>query len=108
LAQALERHGGRVVDTAGDGAFTVFPTADNAAQAVIDLENLITAQNAGYAREHQLQVRIGLHFGPVLTDGVAVTGDAVNFAARVCSSGGPSEIRLSKAAFLEMSTDKRL
>jgi class 3 adenylate cyclase len=108
LSQALAHHEGRVVDTAGDGAFSVFSTADKAAQAVIDLENLISEQNGGYAREHQLQVRIGLHYGPVLTDGVSVTGDAVNFAARVCSSGGASEIRLSRAAFRELSTNKRV
>jgi class 3 adenylate cyclase len=108
LTQAMQKHGGRIVDTAGDGAFTVFQTAEQAADSFIELENLASAQNAGYAREHQLAVRIGLHYGPALTDGVAVTGDSVNYAARVASSGGPGEIRLSKAAFLELSTAKRL
>ena len=108
LAQALAKHGGRVVDTAGDGAFTVFPTGEAAAEACIAVENLISAQNGSYAREHQLIVRIGLHFGPALTDGAAVTGDSVNYAARVASSGGPGEIRLSKAAYRELSTKKRL
>jgi class 3 adenylate cyclase len=108
LARALAKHGGRVVDTAGDGAFTAFTSAEQAAEACIALENLISAQNAGYARDHQLIVRVGLHWGPALTDGAAVTGDAVNYAARVASSGGPGEIRLSKAAFRELSTQKRL
>ena len=108
LGQALEPHGGRVVDTAGDGAFTVFSTAEQAAEAFIAMENLISAQNAGYAREHQLIVRVGMHWGPALTDGRSVTGDSVNFASRIASSGGPGEIRLSKAAFRELSTDKRL
>ena len=108
LDAALARHGGRVVDTAGDGAFTCFPTAEAAADAVITMENVISAQNASYAREHQLIVRVGLHWGPCLTDGQSVTGDAVNFAARVASSGGPGEIRLSKSAFRELSTSKRL
>ena len=31
------------------------------------------------AREHQLIVRVGLHWGPALTDGASVTGDSVNF-----------------------------
>ena len=108
LASALTKHGGRVVDTAGDGAFAVFATAGSAADAFITMENLISAQNASYAREHQLIVRVGLHWGPALTDGAAVTGDAVNLCARIAASGGPGEIRLSKAAFRELSTDKRL
>jgi class 3 adenylate cyclase len=108
LEQALKQHGGRVVDTAGDGAFTVFPTVEQAADAFGEMENLITAQNASYAREHQLIVRVGIHWGSVLTDGVAVTGDAVNFASRVAASGGPAEIRVTKAAYRELSKDKRL
>jgi class 3 adenylate cyclase len=108
LATMLSNHGGRMVDTAGDGAFTVFPTAESAAAAFIAMETLISAQNASYAREHQLIVRVGLHWGPALTDGQAVTGDAVNFCARIAASGGPGEIRLSKTAFRELSTDKRL
>jgi hypothetical protein len=96
------------VDTAGDGAFTVFPTVDQAADAIITLENFISDQNAGYAREHQLIVRVGLHFGGALTDGQVVTGDAVNFASRIAGSGGPGEVLLSKPAYRELSTDKRL
>ena len=108
LAQALQKHGGRVVDTAGDGAFTVFPAVEQAADAFGTMETLITAQNASYPREHQLMVRVGIHWGTVLTDGAAVTGDAVNFASRVAGSGGPGEIRVSKAAYRELSKDKRL
>src|SRR3954447_2019183 len=54
LNKALGKHGGRVVDTAGDGAFTVFPTAESGADAFIAMESLISAQNAGHDREHQL------------------------------------------------------
>src|SRR5437016_6902460 len=108
LREALKPHAGKVVDTAGDGAFTVFPNAEQAADAFIALENLISVQNASYAREHQLIVRVGLHWGPALTDGQAVTGDSVNYASRIASSGGPGEIRVSKAAYRELSTDKRL
>lgn len=108
LDAALSGRGGRVVDTAGDGAFTVFPAAESAAEGFIAMENLISAQNASHDREHQLIVRVGMHWGPALTDGHAVTGDAVNFASRVAASGGPGEIRLSKSAFRELSTGKRL
>ncbi len=108
LTRVLQKHGGRLVDTAGDGAFMVFPQVDAAAAAFVEGEELISAQNAGYAREHQLIIRVGLHFGPALTDGTLVSGDAVNLAARVCSSGGPGEVRLSKAAFRELGKDLRL
>jgi class 3 adenylate cyclase len=93
---------GRVVDTAGDGAFLVFPTVDAAARAFIDLQTLISEDNVTRPRDQQLQVRMGFHFGAVLTDGNQVTGDAVNLAARVAATGDPGEIRLTRDAFREL------
>lgn len=108
LAQALRQHGGRLVDTAGDGAFVVFPSVDAGAAAFIGLQRALSTQNEGYPREHQLLLRVGVHFGPALTDGALVSGDAVNFAARVCGAAAPGEVRLSRAAFRELGKDLRL
>jgi class 3 adenylate cyclase len=103
LHDVLRRQEGRIIDTAGDGAFTCFPTADQAAAALIQLEHKITAQNAPRAPEHHLNVRCGLHWGAVLTDGVVVTGDAVNLCARVTALAAPREIRLTTAAAVALS-----
>lgn len=108
LRHALPAGAGRVVDTAGDGAFAVFPRVEGAAEALIQLQGALTAQNTRYAREHQLIIRAGIHFGSVLTDGEAVSGDSVNTAARVASSASPNEIRITEAAFRELSSSRRL
>jgi class 3 adenylate cyclase len=102
LARITSAHQGRIVDTAGDGGFMCFPAVTNAARALVELQKAISTDNANRQREHQLQVRIGIHFGPVLTDGVQVTGDPVNVCARVASSGAAGEIRLSGEAFREL------
>lgn len=98
---------GRIVDTAGDGAFTCFPTVVDAAHSLIQLEKLISDDNLLRQREHQLTVRIGIHFGPVLTDDVQVTGDAVNVCSRVAGTAGRGEIRITADAFREL-TDVHL
>jgi class 3 adenylate cyclase len=98
---------GRIVDTAGDGAFTCFPSVLDAAHSLIQLQKLISDDNLLRQREHQLVVRIGIHFGPVLTDGVQVTGDAVNVCSRVAGSAGRGEIRITSDAFREL-TDAHL
>lgn len=108
LNQVLPTQQGRIVDTAGDGAFTVFPNPENAVAAMSGIEDLITAQNAGYGREHQLSIRVGIHWGPVLTDGKTVSGDAVNLASRVAGTCNPGDIRLTRAAFLELEPQRRL
>jgi len=108
LRSALPVGQGRIVDTAGDGAFAVFPDAEGAASSLIEFEHLVSRQNATYAREHQLVVRAALNFGPVLTDGEAVTGDAVNLAARVCACAEPGEIRITESTFRELSPQRRV
>jgi class 3 adenylate cyclase len=93
---------GRIVDTAGDGAFLVFPELNAAARALVDLQRHIATDNDSRPPEHRLAVRVGLHFGPALTDGVQVAGDSVNLAARVAASADASEIRMTQAATLEL------
>ncbi len=104
LNQALAGTTGRIVDTAGDGAFLCFETVDEATDSMVEFLRLISNDNAARAREHQLAVRIGIHFGSVLTDGVQVTGDSVNFCSRVTTSANPGEVRLTKAAFFSFSS----
>jgi class 3 adenylate cyclase len=98
---------GRIVDTAGDGAFVCFASAAAAVRATMELQNRITNENVNRPRPHQLSVRIGLHWGHVLTDGVQVTGDAVNLCARLVATARASEIRLSRDLFQELSSDLR-
>jgi class 3 adenylate cyclase len=103
VQRATATTGGRIVDTAGDGVFLAFPTADAAARTFIDLHARISEDNLSRSREQQLSVRIGFHYGPVLTDGQQVTGDAVNMASRVAGTADPGEIRLTRDAFRELS-----
>jgi class 3 adenylate cyclase len=98
---------GRIVDTAGDGAFASFASAGAAVQAMTALQNRITHENVSRPRPHQLSVRVGLHWGHVLTDGVQVTGDAVNLCARLVATARASEIRLSRDVFQELSVHLR-
>ena len=108
LAGCMGDSGGRIVDTAGDGAFLVFPAADAAVAALIALQQGVAAANATRGRQHQLQLRIGMHWGPVLTDGQAVSGDSVNLCARVAASAEAGEIRLTRPVFHQLGRSQRL
>ena len=102
LERALAPRGGRVVDTSGDGAFSVTPTAEAGARALVDFCNLLCDDNAGRARDDELEVRASLHWGEVLSDGSVVSGEAVNLAARVAQTAAAGEIRLTREAFREL------
>ena len=107
MATATRDNVGRIVDTAGDGAFACFASANAAVQAMMALQNRIAHENVNRPRVHQLSVRVGLHWGHVLTDGVQVTGDAVNLCARLVSTARSSEVRLSRDLFQELGRDLR-
>lgn len=107
VASATHAHGGRVVDMAGDGAFLCFGTADEALLAAIQLQDRIARDNEHRASEERWGVRVGVHHGPVLTDGDRVSGDAVNFCARVASSAEQAEIRITRECFAAL-TDSQL
>ncbi len=106
LQESLATTTGRIVDTAGDGAFLCFQTVDETVSSMVELLRLISLENSSRSRERQLAVRIGIHFGAALTDGVQVTGDSVNFCSRVSASANPGEIRLTKSAFFALTEIK--
>jgi class 3 adenylate cyclase len=107
LEQSIAGHHGRVIDTAGDGAFVVFPSAAGAAQAMVALQQLLSKENQSRPRPHQLSLRIGLHWGPVLTDGDTVTGDSVNLCARIAATAQPGQIRLSRELLAQLEPAQR-
>ena len=99
---AIAPEGGRVVDTAGDGVFLCFESVTAASRAMVGLLRSIVRDNDSRAADHRLNLRVGVHVGPVLTDGTLVSGDAVNFCSRVAGSAGAGELRLSLAAYSEL------
>lgn len=108
LERVLAEHGGRLVDTAGDGAVTFFPSASDAAAAMCALQHELGGINQHRERDHQVVLRIGMHFGRVLTDGTQVTGDVMNLCARIAASAEPGQIRLSRECFRELDIGQRL
>jgi class 3 adenylate cyclase len=108
LGKAAADAKGRIVDAVGDGVFCVFPDAEEGVRGIVAFQQAMARENAGRAREHQLAVRIGLHWGSVLTDGNMVTGDSVHVAARVARAAEAGGVCLTRQVFLEFGPAMRL
>jgi class 3 adenylate cyclase len=108
LAHAAAEAQGRIVDAVGDGVFCVFPDAAAGVRGIVAFQQATARENAGRPREHQLAVRIGLHWGSVLTDGTMVTGDSVHVAARVARAADPGSVYVTRQVFLEFGPALRL
>lgn len=89
VRRSLKRHGGKEIDTAGDGFFVTFEAPG---QALACARELVES-----SRQLGLEVRVGVHIGEVQVDGSHVTGAAVHLASRVMSAAGPGEVLVSRA-----------
>ncbi|HEY3248217.1 MAG TPA: adenylate/guanylate cyclase domain-containing protein [bacterium] len=84
MQDEINRHRGRLVETAGDGALVTF---DSAGRAIRCAQAIITA-----SRRIGIPVRAGIHTGEVeIADG-GVTGIAVHIGARVAAQAGAGEV----------------
>jgi YVTN family beta-propeller protein len=85
----LKRHGGREVDTAGDGFFATFDQPLRAIRCASDIVDGLWAKG--------LRIRAGAHIGQVEAtgSGAKVGGVAVHIGSRVASLAAPGEVLVS-------------
>ena len=84
----VERFGGRVIKTTGDGALATFDSPGRALRCSSELGLLL--------RGVGIEVRVGLHTGEVERRGEDVGGIAVHIGARVMGEAGPGEVLCSR------------
>ena len=93
--------GGRVIKTIGDEVMALFPSAETAADAAIEIQCGI--DGLPQVQGHKLGVRIGFHAGPVMERDGDVFGDTVNLAARLTGLATKGQIITSRETVDEMS-----
>jgi class 3 adenylate cyclase/Tol biopolymer transport system component len=96
----IARHGGRIVDTAGDSVLAVCDSAVEAVECAIDIQKVLERRNRQLADHRRMQFRIGINLGDVITrsDG-SIYGDGVNIAARLQALADPGGICVSGAVY---------
>lgn len=97
LRPILARHSGNEVKTIGDGFLVEFPSAVEAAQCAIEIQEAVTARNEQQPVERRFQVRIGLHIGDIVLADGDVFGDGVNIASRIEAFAPPGGIAMTEA-----------
>ena len=98
----IAKHGGRIIDTAGDGILGEFPSVVNAIECAVALQKVMAERNASIPTERQMRYRIGVNLGDVIHDEQRVYGDGVNIAARLESIAEPGGICISGEAFAQV------
>jgi len=87
---AVERHRGRLMDTAGDGSFAIFDETADAIRCALDVR--LSAQRL------RLELRSGVHLGHCWTADEKCAGADVHVGARLASVAAPGEVLVSADA----------
>ena len=85
LEEAARACGGNIVDRIGDEVFCSFETAEQAAEAAVQMQSEMERARSQNLIPSNASVRVGFHFGPVIRDELGIFGDAVHTAKRTSS-----------------------
>jgi len=101
MKQKTQASKGRVIKTIGDEVMSAFSSADDAADAAIEMQ--IAIAELPPVGNTTLGIRIGFNFGPVVERDGDVYGDAVNLAARLAGVATKGQIITARDTVMLMS-----
>lgn len=96
VGPTIERRGGGIFKTTGDGFLAMFQSVNEAVDAAIEIQKSFD--------DGPFELRIGINLGDVIEDKGDMYGDGVNVAARLEQMAGPGQILVSGAVV--MATDR--
>ncbi|WP_028003887.1 adenylate/guanylate cyclase domain-containing protein [Sinorhizobium meliloti] len=99
IRRLIDLHGGRLVNTWGDGLIAEFASVVEALRTAIDIQTEMVAINVGRPDEAQMRFRIGINLGDVIVEGHDIYGDGVNIAARLQASAPAGGIVISGTVY---------
>jgi adenylate cyclase len=88
---AVDDHGGRIFQTAGDSLLIVFDSIDGAVRWAVKVQQHVPDHDGDEAPDRRIRFRVGINIGDVIADGTDLHGDGVNVAVRLqtaCPTGG--------------------
>ena len=97
LQPQIVKHHGRTVKLMGDGLLAEFPSAVDAVECAVDIQDTLGDRNAEVPEGKRITFRIGINIGDIIVEGDDIYGDGVNVAARLEHLGEPGEICVSAA-----------
>jgi TolB-like protein/class 3 adenylate cyclase/Tfp pilus assembly protein PilF len=99
--KVVRERGGTVVKFLGDGGLAVFPSADAAVRAGLDVRRGFESRTT--AEGMAAKLRVGIHLGEVVSEPDGdVYGDGVNTAARIQDEADPGQVVVSEDVWRQL------
>ena len=89
LNNHVTSHSGEILNDYGDGSLCIFPSAAEAVQAALEIQEQLQ-------HEPTVPLRIGLHIGEIFFENGKIIGDGVNVASRIQSLGTANTVLFSE------------
>ena len=102
LFPVIESHQGTIIKTIGDSIMASFTGALQGVRAAIEMQKVLSSQNAKHPTQDHIHIRIGLNEGKGIVENRDVFGDIVNLAARIESLAEPDQILISQTVYEEV------
>jgi adenylate cyclase len=99
LQPIVTKHRGRVVKLMGDGVLVEFPSAVDAVECAVGLQEAMDDANRDVPEDRLIVLRIGVNLGDVMVEGSDLYGDGVNIAARLEAIAEPGTVYVSQTVF---------
>jgi adenylate cyclase len=99
MAQFIQQHRGRVVDSPGDNLLAEFASVVDATECAVKVQEKLNSLNSDLPENKRMEFRIGINLGDVIEDGARIYGDGVNITARVEGLAGGGGICVSGSVF---------
>jgi adenylate cyclase len=97
IEPTIEKYGGRLVRSMGDGFLVEFVSAVDAVRCALDMRRGLAARQAN--ESDRIQLRIGINTGDVLFDERDIYGNSVNIAARLEALASPGTVCVSQSIY---------
>jgi class 3 adenylate cyclase len=98
IRPAIRRHGGRVVQTAGDSLLVTFDSVGEAVKCAVTIQHAMAGENDGLPEDSSLRLRVGVDLGDVIRDGRDYHGSGIIVAVRLQEVCPPGGVCVSRAA----------
>lgn len=99
ILDLINRHRGRVFNTAGDAILAEFGSTVEGVRCAMSVQEELSGRNAELPGSEQLHFRIGINVGDVMVEDGDLFGDGVNVAARLEGLAEPGGICISGTAY---------
>jgi adenylate cyclase len=101
IEPTIDKYGGRLVRSMGDGILVEFSSAVDAVRCALDIQRGLAARQANEKEKEKdrIQLRIGINTGDILVDQRDIYGNSINIAARLEALATPGTVCVSQSIY---------